>query len=57
MEALTKYVHMKARTLEETAKKSIETNKAPEVFISYCWTNSLTASKAKEIEQCVGKDN
>ena len=57
MEALAKYVQTTARPLEETPKKSVETTRAPEVFISYCWTNSLTASKAKEVAQCVGKND
>jgi Tat protein secretion system quality control protein TatD with DNase activity len=57
MEALDKYVHTAARSFEETPKESVERSKAPEVFISYCWTNSLTASKAREVKQCVGKED
>ncbi len=55
-DALAKYVHMQERPHEESPKKSNEITKAPEVFISYCWTNSMTAYRAKEIKQCVGKD-
>jgi hypothetical protein len=56
VEALAKYVHVQERSFQESPKKTIVTTKAPEVFISYCWTNSMTAYEAKEVKQCVGKD-
>lgn len=55
VEALDKYVRMKSRSYQESPTKAIATAKAPEVFISYCWTNSTIAYKAKEVKQCIGK--
>ena len=55
LEALAKYVRMKSRSFQESPTKSVQTAKAPEVFISYCWTNSMMAQEAKEVKQCIGK--
>ena len=56
IEALAKYIQMQQTSLQESPKKTFENTKAPEVFISYCWTNSMTAYEEKEIKQCVGKE-
>lgn len=55
VDALAKHVHIEERPSQESPTKPNKGINDPEVFISYCWTNSMTAFEAKEIKQCIGE--